>query len=168
MSFFKEDLRGIRAFAFDMDGVLSTNELVLHPGGDMMRNVNTRDGFAIRKAIDDGFQVAIITGARSESIRKRFNELGVIDVFLGSDDKVKDLQTWISQRKIDPAQVLYMGDDIPDLNVMKLVGMPTCPSDAASEIMSMAKYISTYAGGHGCVRDVIEQVLRAQGFWKFS
>ena len=168
MSFFKEDLRGIRAFAFDVDGVLSTNELVLHPGGDMMRSVNTRDGFAIRKAIDDGFQVAVITGARSESIQKRFNELGVSDVFLGSDDKVRDLQKWISRRKIDPAQVLYMGDDIPDLMVMRLVGMPTCPSDAASEIMAVAKYISTYAGGHGCVRDVIEQVLRAQGFWKFS
>jgi len=168
MSFFKEDLRGIRAFAFDVDGVLSTNELVLHPEGDMMRSVNTRDGFAIRKAIDDGFQVAVITGARSESVQKRFKELGVSDVFLGSDDKVRDLQKWISRRKIDPAQVLYMGDDIPDLKVMRLVGMPTCPSDAASEIIAVSKYISTYAGGHGCVRDVIEQVLRAQGFWKFS
>ncbi len=168
MSFFKEDLRKIRAFAFDMDGVLSTNELLLHPGGDMMRSVNTRDGFAIRKAIGDGFPVAVITGARSESIQKRFAELGVKDVYLGSDDKVSDLENWTGKRKIDPAQVLYMGDDIPDLLVMKQVGMPTCPSDAASEIMAAAKYISTYSGGHGCVRDVIEQVLRAQGFWKFS
>jgi 3-deoxy-D-manno-octulosonate 8-phosphate phosphatase (KDO 8-P phosphatase) len=168
MNFFREDLRGIRAFAFDVDGVLSTNELTLHPSGDMMRSVNTRDGFAIRKAIDDGFKVAIITGAKSESLLKRFRDLGTEDVFLGSSDKVKDLKTFTVRWGIDPAQLLYMGDDIPDLAVMQMVGLPTCPSDAVSEILAISRYISTYPGGHGCVRDVIEQVLRSQGFWNFT
>jgi len=168
MSFFKEDLRLIRAFAFDMDGVLSPNELILHPGGDLLRSVNTRDGFAIKTALDSGFRVAILSGARSESIRKRFADLGTRDVYLGSVDKVKDLLDWTAKCKIDPAHVLYMGDDIPDLEVMKRVGMPTCPSDATAEIQAVARYISTYPGGHGCVRDVIEQVLRARGFWNFS
>jgi len=168
MGFFKEDLHTIRAFAFDMDGVLSPNELILHPGGDMLRSVNTRDGFAIKTALESGFHVAVITGARSESIRKRFNDLGTPDVFLASADKVKDLRTWTTRHHLDTAQVLYMGDDIPDLEVMKMVGFPTCPSDAAAEIQALSRYISDYPGGHGCVRDVIEQVLRAQGFWNFS
>ncbi|HBB90552.1 MAG: 3-deoxy-D-manno-octulosonate 8-phosphate phosphatase [Bacteroidetes bacterium GWF2_49_14] len=168
MNFFREDLRGIRAFAFDVDGVLSTNELTLHPAGDMMRTVNTRDGFAIRKAINEGFKIAIITGAESESLRKRFGDLGTGDIFLGSTDKVKDLLSFTQKWGIDQAQILYMGDDIPDLEVMQIVGLPTCPSDAVSEILAISRYISTYPGGHGCVRDVIEQVLRSQGYWNFT
>ncbi len=168
MNFFREDLRGIRAFAFDVDGVLSTNELTLHPSGDMMRTVNTRDGFAIRMAINEGFKIAIITGARSESLRKRFSDLGTDDIYLGSADKVKDLLSFTQKWEIDPAQLLYMGDDIPDLEVMQMVGLPTCPSDAVSEILAISRYISTYPGGHGCVRDVIEQVLRSQGYWNFT
>lgn len=168
MNFFREDLRGIRAFAFDVDGVLSTNELTLHPTGDMMRTVNTRDGFAIRKAINDGFKIAVITGARSESLRKRFSDLGTEDIYLGSTDKVKDLLSFTRKWGIDQAQLLYMGDDIPDLEVMQMVGLPTCPSDAVAEILAISRYISTYPGGHGCVRDVIEQVLRSQGYWNFT
>lgn len=168
MNFFREDLRGIRAFAFDVDGVLSTNELTLHSTGDMMRTVNTRDGFAIRKAINDGFKIAVITGARSESLRKRFSDLGTDDIYLGSTDKVKDLLSFTRKWGIDQAQLLYMGDDIPDLEVMQMVGLPTCPSDAVAEILAISRYISTYPGGHGCVRDVIEQVLRSQGYWNFT
>jgi 3-deoxy-D-manno-octulosonate 8-phosphate phosphatase (KDO 8-P phosphatase) len=167
MNFFREDLRGVRAFAFDMDGVMSPNELVLHPGGDMMRSVNTRDGFAIKKALAEGFRIAVITGGKSPSIKKRFDELGDVEVFLGSSDKVQDLRKCLDKWQLQMNQVLYMGDDIPDLEVMKLVGLPTCPSDATAEILAISRYISTYAGGHGCVRDVIEQVLRSQGYWNF-
>jgi len=165
MSFFKEDLKNIKAFVFDVDGVLSTNQVMLHPSGDMMRTVNTRDGFAIKTAIDLGFKVAIITGARSESILNRFRDLGTDDVFLGSSDKVVDLHVFEKKYNLDPMQILYMGDDIPDIGPMKEVGMPTCPNDADNEVQSVSRYISIYPGGSGCVRDVVEQVLRAQGLW---
>jgi 3-deoxy-D-manno-octulosonate 8-phosphate phosphatase (KDO 8-P phosphatase) len=167
MSFFKEDLRIIKAFVFDVDGVISPNQLLLHSTGDMMRSVNTRDGFAIKKAIEAGFNVGIITGARSESLRLRFRELGTADVFLNSIDKVADLQVFVKNYGLELNQVLYMGDDIPDLGPMQLVGMPTCPCDATSEVQSASRYISAYSGGFGCVRDVIEQVLRSQGLWNY-
>jgi 3-deoxy-D-manno-octulosonate 8-phosphate phosphatase (KDO 8-P phosphatase) len=167
MSFFKEDLRHIKAFVFDIDGVLSTNELRLHPSGDLMRSVNTRDGFAIKTAIEEGFKVGIITGARSESLRSRFRDLGTEDVYLGSVDKVVDLQIFAEKYQLDLKHILYMGDDIPDLGPLKLVGMPTCPNDATNEVQSVSRYISNHPGGGGCVRDVIEQVLRTQGFWNY-
>jgi len=168
MSFFKEDLRNIKAFVFDVDGVISSSQVILHASGDMMRTVNTRDGFAIKTAIEAGFKVGIITGARSESLRGRFKELGTDDVFLGSSDKLVDLMSFIAKYQIELSQVLYMGDDIPDLETMKAVGMPTCPNDASNEVLAVSRYISTYAGGHGCVRDVIEQVLRTQGHWNYQ
>jgi 3-deoxy-D-manno-octulosonate 8-phosphate phosphatase (KDO 8-P phosphatase) len=167
MSFFKEDLHTIRAFVFDVDGVLSSNQLMLHPGGDMMRSVNTRDGFAIKTAIESGFKVGIITGARSESLKGRFRDLGTEDVYLGSLNKIRDLQAFVAKYQLDLKQVLYMGDDVPDLGAMRAVGMPTCPSDATNEVQSVSRYISDLPGGQGCVRDVIEQVLRTQGFWNF-
>lgn len=167
MSFFKEDLRNIKAFVFDVDGVISSNQVVLHASGDLMRSVNTRDGFAIKTAIEAGFKVGIITGARSQSLKGRFNDLGTEDVFLGSLDKIVDLKVFVSKYQLKLSQVLYMGDDIPDLGAMKEVGMPTCPNDAASEVQAVSRYISDYQGGHGCVRDVIEQVLRTQGFWNY-
>lgn len=167
MSFFKEDLRHIKAFVFDVDGVISTNYVLLHSSGDMMRSVNTRDGFAIKTAIESGFKVAIITGARSESLIGRFRDLGTEDVFLGSSDKFTDLQYFVRKYGLELSQVLYMGDDIPDLEAMKAVGMPTCPNDATTEVQSVSRYISNHPGGHGCVRDVIEQVLRTQGFWNY-
>ncbi len=167
MSFFKEDLRHIKAFVFDVDGVLSSNQVVLHASGDMMRTVNTRDGFAMKTAIDSGFRIAIITGARSESLRGRFNELGTQDVYLASKDKVSDLQDFVAKYNIKLSEVLYMGDDVPDLGPMKMVGMPTCPNDATNEVQAVSRYISNHPGGHGCVRDVIEQVLRTQGYWNY-
>ncbi|MFO7616127.1 MAG: HAD hydrolase family protein [Bacteroidales bacterium] len=165
MNYFKEDLRRIRAFVFDVDGVISPNEVVLHPSGDMMRTVSTRDGFAIQMALKRGFKVAIITGARSESIRKRFTDLGDVAVYLASADKVADLNDFITRQGVSADQILYMGDDLPDYEVMRLVGIPTCPSDAVPDIQSIALYISNLPGGSGCVRDIIEQVMRAQGCW---
>lgn len=167
MRFFKEDLRNIKAFVFDVDGVISANQVILHASGDMMRTVNTRDGFAMKTAIDAGFKVAIITGARSESLKGRFRDLGTEDVFLGSLDKIADLKIFVAKYKLQLSEVLYMGDDIPDLGAMKLVGMPTCPNDATNEVQTISRYISNHPGGHGCVRDVIEQVLRTQGYWNY-
>ena len=168
MSFFKEDLKNIKAFVFDVDGVISPNLVILHASGDLMRSVNTRDGFAIKTAIEAGFKVGIITGARSESLRGRFKDLGTEDVFLGSIDKIIHLKFFVEKYQLKLSQVLYMGDDVPDLGAMKEVGMPTCPNDATNEVQAVSRYISNYPGGHGCVRDVIEQVMRTQGFWNYQ
>jgi 3-deoxy-D-manno-octulosonate 8-phosphate phosphatase (KDO 8-P phosphatase) len=167
MKFFKEDLRYIKAFVFDVDGVLSPNQLILHSSGDLMRSVNTRDGFGIKTAIESGFQVAIITGARSTSLIGRFHDLGTDDVYLGSKSKMKDLELFVRKYNLTFSEVLYMGDDVPDLEAMQAVGMPTCPNDATIEVQAVSRYISNYQGGYGCVRDVIEQVMRSQGLWNF-
>lgn len=165
MALFKEELRSIQAFIFDVDGVLAESRTILHPSGDMMRTMNTKDGFALYHAVKQGFPIAIITGAKSKSIIGRFSTLGIDDVYLNSDDKVRDMDIFFSKFDLNPEHVLYMGDDIPDLAPMRIVGLPTCPRDAAEEIQSISKYISNLQGGQGCVRDVIEQVLRAQGKW---
>lgn len=165
MKFFKEELKDLHAFAFDVDGVLARAEILLHPGGDLMRSMNTKDGFAIRLALEKGYPIAIISGARSESIRDRFVTLGTSDVFLDAKDKWVLLQQFMKKYKLSSQEVLYMGDDLPDLKVMTQVGMPVCPSDAVSEVQAVSKYISPFPGGCGCVRDVIEQVLRARSDW---
>lgn len=165
MSNFKEDLRSIKAFIFDVDGVLSSAKIYLHPDGDMMRSMNIKDGFAIQYAIRKGYQIAIITGGNSESVRKRFSHLGVKDIYLKSSDKREDFRQFMSLYNLQPSNVLYMGDDLPDYLVMKEVGFPACPSDAIEEIKSISKYVSDKNGGEGCVRDIIEQVLRLQGNW---
>lgn len=165
MAFFKEELKTIRAFAFDIDGVMARSEVMLHPDGDLMRTMNTKDGYAIQQAIKKGYPIAIISGAKSESIRKRFEALGTSDVFLDSYDKWDKMQVFLERYGLESGDVLFMGDDLPDLEVMSKVGMPVCPNDAVSEIQQVSKYISTYAGGQGCVRDVIEQVLRARSDW---
>lgn len=165
MSNFKEDLRSIKAFIFDVDGVLSSGKIYLHPGGEMMRSMHIKDGFSIQYAIRKGYIVAIITGGNSESIRERFSKLGVKDIYLKSSDKLADFRKFVADHDLEPKDVLYMGDDLPDYLVMKEVGFPACPTDAIEEIKSISKYISDKNGGEGCVRDVIEQVLRLQGNW---
>ncbi len=165
MGLFKEELRSIKAFVFDVDGVLAESQVMLHPSGDMMRIMNTKDGLALFYAVKENFPVAIITGAKSPSIRERFESLGIHDVFLDSRNKLKDMNIFLTKYQLEPAAVLYMGDDIPDISAMKEIGLPTCPNDAAEEVQNISKYISNLPGGHGCVRDVIEQVLRSQGKW---
>lgn len=165
MGNFKEDLRKVKAFVFDVDGVFASSKVILHPDGDMMRTMNIKDGFACFYLIKKGYPVAIITGGNSESVRTRFTRLGIKDVFLGSSNKLGDFETFISKYDIDPETVLYMGDDLPDYPVMKIVGIPTCPADAVEEIKAVSRYISDKNGGEGCVRDVIEQVLRLNGKW---
>ena len=165
MSNFKEDLTKIKAFVFDVDGVLSTEVLNLNTNGDPMRTVNIKDGYAIHMAIKSGFPIAIITGGDCENIKKRYERLGITDIYMSSFNKQERFNEWIKKRNIKADEVLYMGDDLPDYPVMKVVGVATAPSNAAEEIKSLCKYISDRKGGEGCVRDVIEQVMRAQSKW---
>jgi 3-deoxy-D-manno-octulosonate 8-phosphate phosphatase (KDO 8-P phosphatase) len=165
MTNFKEGLKAIRAFAFDVDGVLSSPEVYLHPSGELMRSMNTKDGYALQYAVKRGYPIAIITGGNTESIGTRFRDLGITDIYLASASKVEDFSDFLLKYDLKPEEVLYMGDDLPDYEVMKRAGVPCCPADAVEEIKSAAHYISPYGGGKGCARDVIEQVLRLQGRW---
>ena len=165
MSNFKEELRKVKAFVFDVDGVLSNAKIYLHPGNEMMRSANIKDGYAIQYAVRKGYPICIITGGNSEAVEERFKNLGVTDIYLRSRNKMKDLEDFLGRYDFGPENILYMGDDLPDYPVMKVIGFPTCPSDAVEEIKSISMYISDKSGGEGCVRDVIEQVLRLQGKW---
>ncbi|HEC42500.1 MAG TPA: HAD-IIIA family hydrolase [Bacteroides sp.] len=165
MSNFKEELSKVKAFVFDVDGVLSNAKIYLHPGNEMMRSANIKDGYAIQYAIRKGYPICIITGGNSEAVEDRFKNLGLTDIFLRSRNKMKDLEDFLGRYDFGPENILYMGDDLPDYPVMKVIGFPTCPSDAVEEIKSISLYISDKPGGEGCVRDVIEQVLRLQGKW---
>lgn len=159
------DLTQIKALFFDVDGVLSAETVFLHPDGDPMRTVNIKDGYALQLAVKCGLHVAIITGGRTEAVRKRYEGLGIKDVYLGAAIKTKEYHELLEKYQLKPEQVLYMGYDIPDYEVLCEVGLPCCPADAAPEIKEVCKYISHRNGGYGCGRDVIEQVLRAQGKW---
>ncbi len=162
---FKEQLSQVKAFVFDVDGVFTNGTLFLLPGGELARQMNIRDGFAIKYAAEAGYPIGIITGGEDEPVRWRFNKLGISNIYLASTDKELDFADFIEKNKIGAKDILYMGDDIPDLNVMKKVGVPTCPADADSDIKAVSAYISDKKGGEGCVRDVVEQVLRAQENW---
>lgn len=159
------DLKKIRAIAFDVDGVLSCSTVPLHPDGDPMRSINIKDGYALQLAVKLGLHVAIITGGRTEAVRKRYEGLGIADIYLGCAVKIKTYDEWRAKYGLDNEEILYMGDDIPDYEVMRACGCACCPSDAANEIKAISCYISPVGGGQGCGRDVIEQVLKAQGKW---
>lgn len=162
---FKELLNNVKAFAFDVDGVFTDGNVVLHPSGELIRTTNTRDGYAVHVAIERGFPIAIITGGNSQSVKDRFKGLGVTDIYQGVTDKVEALEDFRFKYGIELSEILYMGDDLPDYEVLKKVGIPTCPADAVPEIRGLSVYISNYSGGKGCVRDVIEQVLRLNDKW---
>ena len=159
------DLKKIRAIAFDVDGVLSTNNVYLLDNGQPCRTANIKDGYAIQLAVKKGLQVAIITGGKSEAVQRRYLSLGVQNVYMGAAVKIEIFNHWIQNLNLSPDEVLYMGDDIPDYEVMKVCGCPCCPADAADEIQRISVYVSKKNGGCGCARDVIEQVLRAQEKW---
>jgi 3-deoxy-D-manno-octulosonate 8-phosphate phosphatase (KDO 8-P phosphatase) len=165
MSNIKEDLGQVKAFVFDVDGVLSTCKAFLYPSGEMMRSMNIKDGYALQYAVKKGYIIGIISGGDSESVRTRFMKLGIQDIYLKSHDKKIDFADFLLKHQLKASDILYMGDDLPDYEVMQEAGFPACPSDAAEEIKSVSKYISHKEGGDGCVRDVIEQVLRLQGNW---
>lgn len=159
------DLKKIHALAFDVDGVLSTNNVMLMEGGQPCRTANIKDGYALQLAVKCGLEIAIITGGKSQAVRTRYEGLGIKHVFLGTSVKIKKYNEWLASNHLTDDEVLYMGDDIPDYEVMQQCGCACCPADAATEIKQISTYISPVKGGYGCVRDVIEQVLRAQGKW---
>lgn len=159
------DLKKIKAVVFDVDGVLSAETIVLDSTGEPLRTVNIKDGYAIQLAMKQGLRVAIMTGGKTEAVRKRYAGLGVEDVFMGCSVKIKTYEEFTKRYGLNDDEVLFMGDDIPDFEVMRRCGCPCCPADACHEVREISLYVSHYKGGFGCGRDVLEQVLTAQGKW---
>ena len=162
---YKEILAHITTFIFDVDGVLTDSSVHVTESGEMLRIMNIRDGFAMKAALESGYNVCIISGGNNEGVRIRLRNLGISDIHLASPNKVETFKEYTELYAIKPENVLYMGDDIPDYHVMQLVGLPTCPQDASPEIKAISKYISHKNGGKGAVREVIEQVMKVQGKW---
>jgi len=162
---YKELLKKVNTLIFDFDGVFTDGTSLLIEGQIPLRTANAKDTYAIQLAVKKGYNVAVITGGSSQEVKRRFNTLGVKDVFLSAHDKLKIYNQYKASKNIDNATVLYMGDDIPDYPVMQEVALPCCPSDAAIEIKNTVKYVSHVPGGKGCVREIIEQVLRVNGQW---
>ncbi|MFY7738996.1 MAG: KdsC family phosphatase [Flavobacterium sp.] len=162
---YKEIMNTIDTFIFDVDGVLTDSSVHVSQNGEMLRIMNIRDGFAMKAAIESGYNVCIISGGNNEGVRIRLRNLGITDIHLASPNKVETFEEYTELYNIKPENVLYMGDDIPDYHVMQLVGLPTCPQDAVAEIKAISKYISHKNGGKGAVREVIEQVMKVQGKW---
>ncbi|HTJ11382.1 MAG TPA: HAD-IIIA family hydrolase [Dinghuibacter sp.] len=155
----------IRTFVFDMDGVLTDGGVWVLEDGEQVRKMHTRDGYALQLAVRQGYRVVVISGGSSPAARMRLTKLGIADVHMSIDDKLSLLQEIIQTHRLDPQTVLYMGDDMPDLPPMEAVGLPCCPADACTEILHVSKYISPVKGGDGCVRDVIEKVLKLNNHW---
>lgn len=163
----EESIREIKAFAFDVDGVMTDGGILANLEGELFRTFDSKDGFALRMASMHGYHLAIITGGRSESIRRRFMTCGVKpeDVYLGSRDKVEDFMDFCHRHSLEPGQVMYFGDDLPDIPVMQACGIGACPSDAVPEVKEVADYISAYPGGKGCCRFSMEMVMKSHGTW---
>jgi 3-deoxy-D-manno-octulosonate 8-phosphate phosphatase (KDO 8-P phosphatase) len=162
---YKEMMNDITTFIFDVDGVLTDSSVFVTTEGEILRTMNIRDGYAMKAAVESGYHVCIISGGSNEGVRVRLRNLGITDIHLGTPDKVKTFKEYTDAYAIKPEQVLYMGDDIPDYHVMKLVSLPACPQDAVPEIKNICRYISHVKGGKGAARDVIEQVMKVQGKW---
>ncbi len=162
---YKEYLKHINTFIFDIDGVLTDGTIQVNTQGEMFRTMNIRDGYGLKTAVELGFHVCIISGGTNEGVRVRLQNLGIKDIFLGAHHKTKILAEYLKTNNLKKENILYMGDDLPDYEVMQEVGLPTCPQDAVQEIKAISKYVSHKKGGKGCVRDVIEQVLKVQGKW---
>lgn len=155
----------VRSFLFDVDGVLTDGMVLVTDEGGLLRRMSTRDGYAMKLCIKLGFPIAIITGGTSPGVERRLRLLGVETIFSGISDKLSAFGTYLAESGIDPSTILYMGDDMPDWEVMQRVGFAACPMDADQAIQSISHYVSPYRGGEGCVRDVIEKTLRIQGEW---
>jgi 3-deoxy-D-manno-octulosonate 8-phosphate phosphatase (KDO 8-P phosphatase) len=168
MSNYKTKLPNIKAFAFDVDGVFTDGSVLVTENGDFLRSHNAKDGYALKTAIDKGFPVAIITGGAANSIKIRFDALGIKDIYLSTLNKGPAFKDFCSRHNLRPTEVLYMGDDIPDLDILDICGLPCCPSDAVNEVKEASEYISIHSGGKGCVRDIIEQTLKVQGKWRIE
>jgi len=162
---YKEIMPQITTFMFDVDGVLTNGMVHISTTGELTRAMNIKDGYALKTAIDLGYTICIISGGANEGVRKRLEGLGIHDIYLGTHQKMIQFEEYLALKNINPSEILYMGDDIPDYPVMKKVGLPCCPKDAVPEIQDISLYVSHFKGGFGCVRDVIEQVLKVQGKW---
>ena len=162
------DLTSVKAIIFDVDGVLSLSTIQMSPAGLPVRTVNIKDGYAIQLAIKMGMKIAIISGGTDPSIEERYRKLGMTDIFMSCSTKIQVLNQYLADNHLSADEVIYVGDDIPDYEIMKVVGCPCCPADACSDIKEISTYVSPYAGGKGCARDIIEQILRAKGLWLSS
>lgn len=160
-----EKFKSITTFAFDVDGVLTDGTLIILPAGVMARKMNVKDGYALQLAVKRGYNVVVISGGASEEVADRLYKLGIAEVFMKVTDKLTVLKEYLEKKQLAWKEVLFMGDDIPDEEVMKKVGLPCCPSDAVQEIKDISAYISPLNGGLGCGRDVIEKVLKMRGHW---
>ena len=159
------DLQKIKAVVFDVDGVLSASTIQMDGKGEPVRTINIKDGYAIQLAVKHGIRLAIMTGGQNENIRSRYEYLGVKDVYINCSMKIRTWEELLSKYDLHEEEIIYVGDDIPDYEVMKRAGCPCCPKDACTEIKEISTYVSDYEGGHGVARDILEQVLKAQGKW---
>jgi 3-deoxy-D-manno-octulosonate 8-phosphate phosphatase (KDO 8-P phosphatase) len=160
-----ERFQPVQTFLFDVDGVLTNSEIIVLEDGSLIRKMNVRDGYAMKRALRTGYRIGIITGGTSSGVAERLRGLGVQDIYTGVENKLEAYHDYLDKYGLDEEQILYMGDDVPDFEVMRRVGFPTCPRNAAPEILEISQYISPNNGGEGCVRDVIEKVLRIHGKW---
>lgn len=162
---FRAKLGSIKAFVFDFDGVLSDGKVYVQRDGEMVRATSTKDGYALQYALKKGYRVAVISGGYGDSMRIRYNDFPGMDIFLHVNNKITLFDNYLQEHNLEPENVLVMGDDIPDYEMMRRAGICCCPADAAEEIKHIADYISFQPGGGGCVRDIIEQTLKVQGKW---
>lgn len=165
MSKIDYDLTKIRGIALDVDGVLSPSTIPIDSDGVPMRMVNIKDGYALQLAVKKGLKIAIITGGNTAAVERRFKALGIEDIFLGAAMKKPVLEGWMQANGLKTEEVAYMGDDIPDLPCLRVVGLGCCPHDAAQEVRLTSRYISPFGGGYGCVRDLLQQIMRVNGTW---
>ena len=165
MGNFKEDIARTEAFIFDVDGVMTDGGIIPTLDGDFIRRYNAKDGYALGYAVKMGYKVCIITGGRGKTLENRLRMLGINRYYTDCMDKITAMREYFADEGIDPAHAIYMGDDIPDLECMREVGIPVCPADAVAEVIEASRYVSEFRGGEGAVRDIVEQVLRARGDW---
>ncbi len=162
---YKEMLRDVTTFVFDVDGVFTDSSVLITTTGELLRKMSVRDGYAVKTAIDRGYRICVISGGSNEGVRQRLQGLGVTDIYLGAGHKEDRLREYMLDYGITPGEILYMGDDIPDIPAMRMVGMVSCPQNAVPEVKALSHYISHLNGGEGCVRDIIQQVMKVQGKW---
>ena len=162
---YKELLKEITTFILDVDGVLTNGKILVTSKGKMLREMNTKDGFIIKYALDKGFKIFIISGGTNKGVKERLKDLGIKEIFLGEYTKKDTYEKLIKKYNLKKNEIVYMGDDIPDIPVMKKIGVPCCPNDAVPDVKQISIYISKKNGGQGCVRDIIEQTLRVQNKW---
>ncbi len=162
---YKEIFPKIDTLIFDVDGVLTNGLITVFPDGQLVRHMNVKDSYALRQAVEFGYKICIISAGKDENVRTRLESLGIKDIYLNARNKVIPFNELVEKYNLNLENTLYMGDDIPDYEIMTQVGLPCCPADAAEEIKSISAYISDKKGGEGCVRDIIEQILRAQSKW---